>query len=47
MQADVKLGCVTDETKSLVKFICGRAMKSIFWAPTFVPEFEYVPLLAC
>lgn len=47
LQAGVQLACVTDETKSLVKFICGLVLKSIFLAPTFVLGFDYVPLLAC
>ena len=41
------IACVTKETKSLVKFIREPALKSVFWAPTFVPGFEYVPLLVC
>ena len=29
------------------KFFCETAPKSLFWAPTYVPGFDYVPWLAC
>ena len=28
-------------------YICETAPKSLFWAPIYVPRFEYVPWLAC
>lgn len=36
------LACTTVGTKLLVKSVCETALKTSFWAPTFVPEFEYM-----
>ena len=36
-----QLACTTNETKLLVNSVCETALKSLFLAPTRVPEFEY------
>lgn len=35
-----KLAYTTDKTKLLVKFVCGRAQKSLFLDPSWVPGFD-------
>ena len=46
-KAGTGLACVTDGNTDLVKSVCETVSKSLFWAPTCVPGFEYALWLAC
>ena len=45
-KAGTGLACVTDGSTDLVKSVCETVSKSLFWAPTCVPGFEYALWLA-